>query len=296
MKLGVDIGNYQVKTSEGIIFDSRVTNKVEFGSKAPKIEINGSVYYLGEGTLEIEARKFDKENFIPLLLGAICESTNETTIDLAVGLPIIQFKNKDLRLELKSKIEDFNNIKVVYKGITRMINIRSLEVFPEGISGYLYARKQGLLDEVGSRDAVLVDIGGKTTDISLVQKTTAKQSTSVNVGTIDIYYAIAEALKEKYYDANIEVEKIQDYLDKGFYYKGEKQNIKFAIDNSKYLFKKIYDELKINYPINVEAVIIMGGGAKILGSAFRKNIPGLIILDEERDIFANANGYKALIK
>lgn len=297
MKLGIDIGNYQVKTSEGIIFDSKVSDRVDFGSKAAKLKIEGNNYYLGEGSLEIEARKFDKDNFIPLLLGAICESTDDTTIDLAIGLPIIQYKNKVIKAELKSKVEEFNNIKVYYNGLPRYINIKSIDIYPEGIAGFLYARRIGLLDEVGSRDSVLIDVGGKTTDISIVQKTTAKQSTSVDIGTIDIYYYIATALREKYYDAKIEIEKIQDYLDKGFYYKGEKQNIKFAIDASKPLFKKIYDELKVNYPIGTEAVIVMGGGAKILGSAFRKSIPGIIILDNiDRDVFANANGYKMLIK
>ena len=41
----------------------------------------------------------------------------------------------------------------------------------------------------------------------------------------------------------------------------------------------------------------MGGGAKILGSAFKKNIPGIIIMENiDRDIFSNAKGYKMLMK
>ena len=93
------------------------------------------------------------------------------------------------------------------------------------------------------------------------------------------------------------MEKIQDYLDKGFYYKGEKQDITFAINTTKVLFKQIYDELKINYSIETEAVVVMGGGAKILGSAFKKNIPGIIIMENiDRDIFSNAKGYKMLMK
>lgn len=297
MKIGIDIGHYQVKTSKNIIFDSKVTDKVEFGNKVDLLEIEGQKYYLGEGTLEIEARKFDKKNFIPLLLGAICKSTDDNYIDLAVGLPLMQYKNSEIKAEMKAKIEEFKTTKVVYNGFPRTINIRSISIYPEGISGFLYARQQGLLDEVGSRDCIIVDLGGKTTDISLVKSTTAKLSTSVDVGTIDIYYAIAAALKERYYDAKIEVEKIQDYLDKGFFYKGKKQDIKFAIDNSKPLFKRIYDELKMNYPINTEAVLLMGGGAKLLGSAFKNNIEGIIVLDDiDRDIFLNANGYNMLLK
>ena len=107
----------------------------------------------------------------------------------------------------------------------------------------------------------------------------------------------AKALREKYYDAKIDVEKIQDYLDKGFYYKGELQDISFAINTTKTLFKQIYDELKINYSIETDAVVVMGGGAKILGSIFKKNIKGIIVMDNiDRDVFANARGYKMLMK
>ena len=296
MKIGIDIGNYQIKTSENIIFDSKVTTEKFFGTDADKLTLSNKTYYLGEGNLEIEARKFDKENFLPLLLGAICKSTDADTIDLALGLPIIQFKEKETRTELINMLQG-NSYKVVYNNISSTKFIRSVQVFPEGISGYLYLKNQGLLNAVGYRDAVLIDVGGKTTDIALIKNNKATLPTSVGVGTIDIYYSIAKALRERYYDAKIDVEKIQDYLDKGFYYKGEKQDITFAINTTKVLFKQIYDELKINYSIETEAVVVMGGGAKILGSAFKKNIPGIIIMENiDRDIFSNAKGYKMLMK
>ena len=296
MKIGIDIGNYQIKTSENIIFDSKVTTEKFFGTDADKLTLSNKTYYLGEGNLEIEARKFDKENFLPLLLGAICKSTDADTIDLALGLPIIQFKDKETRTELINMLQG-NSYKVVYNNIPSTKFIRSVQLFPEGISGYLYLKNQGLLNAVGYRDAILIDVGGKTTDIALIKNNKATLPTSVNVGTIDIYYSIAKALRERYYDAKIDVEKIQDYLDKGFYYKGEKQDITFAINTTKVLFKQIYDELKINYSIETEAVVVIGGGAKILGSAFKKNIPGIIIMENiDRDIFSNAKGYKMLMK
>ena len=288
MKIGIDIGNYQIKTSENIIFDSKVTTEKFFGTDADKLTLSNKTYYLGEGNLEIEARKFDKENFLPLLLGAICKSTDADTIDLALGLPIIQFKDKETRTELINMLQG-NSYKVVYNNIPSTKFIRSVQVFPEGISGYLYLKNQGLLNAVGYRDAILIDVGGKTTDIALIKNNKATLPTSVNVGTIDIYYSIAKALRERYYDAKIDVEKIQDYLDKGFYYKGEKQDITFAINTTKVLFKQIYDELKINYSIETEAVVVIGGGAKILGSAFKKNIPGIIIMENiDRDVFSYA--------
>ena len=296
MRLGLDIGNYQVKTSEGVIFDSKITTEKYFGSKADKLIIENKTYYIGEGNFEIEARKFDKENYIPLMIAAICKSTSEEIIDLAIGLPIIQFKDKFVRIELINMLQG-KTFNITWNNIPMTKMIRSVQVFPEGVAGFLYLKQSGQLNQVGTRDSIIIDIGGKTTDIALIKDNKATIPTSVNIGTIDIYYAIAKALREKYYDAKIDVEKIQDYLDKGFYYKGELQDISFAINTTKVLFKQIYDELKINYSIETDAVVVMGGGAKILGSIFKKNIKGIIVMNNiDRDVFANAKGYKMLMK
>nr|MBH6907470.1 ATPase [Clostridioides difficile] len=45
------------------------------------------------------------------------------------------------------------------------------------------------------------------------------------------------------------------------------------------------------------AVVVMGGGAKLLGEAFKKNIPGIIVMsDVDKHVFANAKGYKKMMK
>ena len=38
MNLGIDIGNYNVKTSEGIIFKSAISESIEFGNNFDKID------------------------------------------------------------------------------------------------------------------------------------------------------------------------------------------------------------------------------------------------------------------
>ncbi len=67
-------------------------------------------------------------------------------------------------------------------------------MFPEGVTGYLYYAKD-IVDQVAGRDVVLVDIGGKTTDIALVQGNKATNPYSINVGTINIYDAIKKSLE-----------------------------------------------------------------------------------------------------
>ncbi|AWH79502.1 ParM/StbA family protein [Clostridioides difficile] len=299
-KLGIDIGNYAVKTSTDDIFESKVTEVKNFGSDSDSIKIGNKTYYLGEGDEEINIVKYEKENFLPLLLGAICRNTDDEVIDLALGLPVKQFGG--LRKDLIEKLQGKEYHVEFAKGnetTKRDIVIRSVQVFPEGVTGYLYYAKD-IVDQVAGRDVVLVDIGGKTTDIALVQGNKATNPYSINVGTINIYDAIKKSLEmDERFLGKVEIkrEKIQDYINKGFYLNGEKQDIKKNIDASISLFKEIYNELKLNYPVSTAAVVVMGGGAKLLGEAFKKNIPGIIVMsDVDKHVFANAKGYKKMMK
>ena len=60
MKLGVDVGNYNINNSENVMFKAAVSTFKDFGSTADKIVIDNKAYYLGDGDLEIDYRKFDK--------------------------------------------------------------------------------------------------------------------------------------------------------------------------------------------------------------------------------------------
>lgn len=295
-KLGIDIGNFAVKTNEGIIFESKVTTIGDYGTNADRITLDGKVFFLGEGEEEINPKKFEKENYIPLLLGAICKSTSEDSVDLALGLPIkqyVQFKQTVI-----DKLQD-KEFKIKFGDTNRNIYINSVKVFPEGVTGYLFFGKD-IQDRIGSRDVVIVDIGGKTTDIALIKDNRATKPYSIDIGTINIYDVISKSMEkdERFQgEVTIDRDKVQDYIDKGFYFKGEKQDISSNIGASKELFKKIYNELKLNYPISTEAVIVMGGGAKLLGNAFKQNVPGIIVMDDiKTHVFANANGYRKMMK
>ncbi len=405
MNLGIDIGNYNVKTSEGVIFKSAVSENIEYGNKFDKIEIDNKTYYLGTGRLEIDYRKFDKENYIPLLLGAICKSSNSIENKIGLGLPIKQYKavKDELISKLINKTYDvtFNDIRrriritdvqvfpesvagiiahfnstlfdvkhkickssnsienkiglglpikqykavkdelisklinktydVTFNDIRRRIRITDVQVFPESVAGII-AHFNSTLFDVKHKDIVSVDIGGKTTDIALIRNKKviqssqvntgtidiynciknsleAKyfdvkvslddveeyviQSSQVNTGTIDIYNCIKNSLEAKYFDVKVSLDDVEEYLKRGFYYKGERQNINFAIKSCNDLFKEIYTELNLNYPINASAVVFQGGGMDLLNSVLSKKISNIIKID---DLFANARGYKSLLK
>ena len=289
MNLGIDIGNYNVKTSEGIIFKSAVSESIEFGNNFDKIEIDNKTYYVGTGKLEVDYRKFDKDNYEPLLLAAICKSSNSIENTIGLGLPIKQYYTfkDELRSKLVNKTYD-----VTFNDIKRRIRIIDVQVFPESVAGII-THYSSTLFNVKHKDIVSVDIGGKTTDIALIRNKKVIYSSQVNIGTIDIYNCIKKNLEAKYFDAKINLDDIEEYLKNGFYYKGERQNLNFAIKSCNDLFKEIYTELNLNYPIHTSAVVFQGGGADLLYSVLNKKIGEVIKIE---DLFANAKGYKSLLK
>ena len=181
---------------------------------------------------------------------------------------------------------------VVFNGKPKTIEITTVEVYPEGISAYQHL-VDDYSDEIGSRDVVLVDVGGYTTDICLISDYKATKLTSLQIGSIHFYDAIKKALEDRYIDVKIDLEKVRHYVLNGFWYEGCEQDISFAIEAAGPLFEKIYNELKLNYPITTEVTMLIGGGSELLADTFEDYISDLIVVD---DLFATAHGYLELLE
>ena len=90
---------------------------------------------------------------------------NENNFDIITGLPIKHYKKyKD---ELIKLIHENRNKEVIFNGKIRNININNIEVFPEGL-GVLYSLSEQELSKFDKRDILIIDIGGSTTDIALL--------------------------------------------------------------------------------------------------------------------------------
>lgn len=291
MYYAADIGNYLFKDNFRNLFPSKVSEVMSYNSNADALKLDGKTYYIGDGEYEINAKKFEKSNYLPLLLAGICKSTTDdyVSVRLAVGLPLNQFKSCER--ELKSLLEETKHV-VFFNGKSKFIDITTVNVYPEGISAYQHI-VDDYVDIIGNRDVIVVDIGGGTTDICLIRDYSATKLTSLNIGTIHFYDAIKKALEQKYIDVKIDLEKVRHYVLNGFWYEGEEQDISFALSSAEYLFNKIYNELKLNYPITTEVVILMGGGCELLADSFEDVISELIVVD---DLFATVNGYLELLE
>lgn len=291
LNYAADIGHYLFKDSEGNIFPSKVSDVLSYNSSADVLKMRGTTYYIGDGEYEINTKKFEKSNYLALLLAGICRSTESEyiSVKLALGLPLNQFKNCES--ELIDLLEETQH-SVIFNGMPRIIEITTVNVYPEGISAYQHI--MGDYDDViNKRDVILVDVGGGTTDICLIRDDMATKLTSLNIGTIHFYDAIKKALEREYIDVKIDLEKVRHYLKYGFWYEGEEQDISFAIDAAEYLFDRIYNELKLNYPISTEVVMLVGGGSELLEDAFDDTISDVIVVN---DLFSNVKGYLELLE
>ena len=91
----VDLGNYSIKYAGQNIgsFSSRISTQFNPNPEAyDRIQIENETTYIGVGEYDRQFSKVEK-NYLPSLLFAITEATNESDINLCLLLPLVQMNN-----------------------------------------------------------------------------------------------------------------------------------------------------------------------------------------------------------
>ena len=197
--IGVDLGNCNIKTSKGIIVPSLITKGENYLiSTGYQITFNNEVFIIGEGDYDTNLDKIEKENLLPMLTLALGLSTKEQVIRIVLGLPINQYRSKkDKMLEV---IEDNKILNFILNGEERTIYIEDAAIFPEGVATYYsldIEKRKALVD----KDLIVLDIGGRTTDIALLKagkKRSVAKSISLDVGMINIYNDLINEINSQY--------------------------------------------------------------------------------------------------
>ena len=164
--IGVDLGNCNIKTSKGVIVPSLITKGENYLiSTGYQIAFNNEVFIIGEGNYDTNLDKISKENLLPMLCLALGLSTKEEFIRMVIGLPINQYRTKkDKMIEV---IENNKILNFKLNGEERTIYIEDAAIFPEGVATYYSLdvdKRKALID----KDLIVLDIGGRTTDIALL--------------------------------------------------------------------------------------------------------------------------------
>ncbi len=280
MIVGIDVGNYSLKTSENINIKSLVSTEENILGSKIILEYDDQRLIIGEGEFETELNKSSKENFLPLLITGIALSSKDTFNQVVCGLPINQYKRN------KKTIEDLiseNKIKTIkINGKAREIIITDFKVYPEGIGAY-YS-----LDF--NEDVILVDIGGRTTDIAYICNNKHHTSSTVAVGTMNIYKEIADKLNSDY-SLNLNLQMVDRITERGNLKVDNKDiDLRFITSILKRNFSKIKEDLDFNFPARTEKIILVGGGAKLFIKAFKRRYENSDL--SNNPIFANSIGYK----
>lgn len=260
----VDLGNYNVKAinnvGKQITFQSNLSRDYESYPDGFKyVLLDGEYTFFEKGTFSREYIKTQK-NYTAQLLFAISQLyENEEIIEdlnLVLLLPISEMQQKQKYIEdLKGK--DFTFTVKINKKQDKIIKIADVLVTPEGYSSYFT-----LSDDVKDSNLVLIDVGGRSTDIAELQNGRAKTLKTYHIGILDLYMKLQNINADKEY----KLEEIKCAIDRGDIKVTKKQLAGFVND--------IINEIKIDVNLNhYDNVVWTGGASKVIEETINDTLP-----------------------
>lgn len=279
--LGVDIGSYAVKTSTGIIFESKIFKGKNLLSKGIKIYYNNEYYTIGEGARDTDIDKSKRANNLLLLYTAIALSTTEEDINikLVLGLPIGQFQMKAALFKEYILNNKFAEFKLIYNDRIeeRIINIEDVEIYPEGVASV-----------PDNFNGIILDIGGRTIDICLLKNNKIEKPISIPEGTINLYSKMINSLN-KLYTLDLDIADIDRILENGLYIEGEKVDESIIYQELSTFTDELINKLNLEYSLKTNRLFVTGGGGDFFYNSIRRRVKHAEIA--KNPIFSNAKGY-----
>lgn len=280
MIIGVDVGNFNTKSSEGVIFESKVSKVGSLLGSKYNFVLNDEEYKLGEGNFDTEFRKINKKNYLKLLFGALALSNVDNDVQLVLGLPVSQYKAD--REQLIEKVKEHYYLQGRLNNKEYNLYITNVDVYPEGIASVEDAFK-----------GIVVDIGGRTTDCTLLNvknnKRIIEHPVSMPTGTLNLYSDFINAINGKY-SLDLKIDDTERLLKGGLKIKGEKKDIKFEKDVFIDFVKDLISKLRVEYSLDTHDICFIGGGSILLEGIIRTLLP---YADVKSDgLMSNANGFK----
>lgn len=281
MRIGVDLGNYAVKTSMKDSFLSKVTTKEGFNSTPFYLDYDK--FYVEEGEFSTDYNKAEKDITIQLLYYALAKY-DANIFDIVVSLPISQYKAKKQGFE---QLIRNNNAKTVSFGnITKDIIIDKILVMPEGASA-IYNLSKEQKEIIGTKQLLIVDVGGRTTDVALFINNKIKDVKTVSTGSLTVYEEIVEEVNNKFI-TDFKLEDGEELLKNGLFLKGKQQDLRFIVEILKRHFNAIYKELQLKFNLDLGYVFLTGGGSYLFRKAFKNRLSNVLLSNDP--IFDNAIG------
>ena len=186
----MDLGNYNIKLEDISFVSTFADLDAADQSEENILEFQGHKYRMEyEGSFDAEFNKA-KKDYVPNLLWGLDKSgaVDGDKYRLILGLPLTNLGQSEKLIEdLKGKSFTFTT------SSTKTIIIEEVYVVGEGISSY-YVLPASIREE----DLVIVDIGGRTTNVVEYSKKRVKETDTVNMGMIDFYDKIKVKFNNKF--------------------------------------------------------------------------------------------------
>lgn len=291
IKLGIDNGNYNTKSSEGTLYASGfAVSDREFITPEMQLFYEGSYYAIGERRLRFQQDKSREQDTFILTLPAIAEAmkrvgVSSTDIMLGVGLPIDSYgtqKEAFRRYFLRE------NVSFVFEGRPYQCRITDCKVFAQGHAAL--CRYYPQLKEY--RSITLVDIGGYTVDVLTVHNFRLDRSScaSLRMGTITLYSRIQDALQRS--GILLSDTLITDAIQGNIQHTASRQIGETVEQEVSAYCKELFNALRERGLDLRLPTVFAGGGAELLESRLRGDgLNTVAVLNR----FANADGYKLLL-
>ncbi len=279
MILAIDLGNYNIKTSEGIHF---ISTFAEFDGIDPGerkvLTYNGKDYVMElKSSFDNEFNK-TKKNYIPNLLWAINRSLPRgvDSVSIVLGIPV---ENLGTVNKFKEELENKRFTFRVKGNEKRSISIDKVAVVAEGVSSFY------TLPETERRnDTLIIDIGGRTTNVVSFKNGRIEHKKQINRGMINYYEDVASKYNSK--GECVNTEDIKNLIEKGIvdidtvtFYKNE-------------LVKYIFNQVKTKCNRDYYKIWFTGGGSIDLKETILRLEPKANFMDNA--LFTNVNGNKRI--
>lgn len=278
MKLGIDLGNSNLKSHTGVLIPSKV-KQGKYINKNIEVVYERKIWTIGEGNREVEINKTKKESNLLFLYTMIALSSQDIENEVAVGLPLGQYQEQ--KDQYREYILKNNYADIEVNGENRIINITNCKVCPEGLASV-----------PGGYEGIILDIGGKTTDICLLEDKKVLNPISKPKGVLNLYSNIVNSINSKFGLDLIE-EDAERIIKNGLFLDGEQQDIKFIYDILATFTDDIVNTLKLEYSLRTNKLLLIGGGGNLFYNSIKKRAKQAELI--EGSLFSNAKGFRRML-
>ena len=284
MIIGVDLGTYSVKVitqdSKKSTFLSKITQTISYNQEH-LIKLNGKEYEIGVGEFTTDWDKAKRENTLQLLFTALYKNSSDNVNKVIVGLPASQYKTN------KEKLRDYVMSNRIMNVNGKDIIIDDCLVCCEGLSVYNSLDSSTQL-KIGNNQCVIIDIGGRTTDICIIRNKKIDKIFSIKEGMLNIYSKISDYISKEY-TIELTLEEAENVINNGLLVRGKQIDLSFITMLLKDMLNSILKELQLRVGLDVGYIVLAGGGSKNFELAFKNRFNNIITLKDPK--YANVEGY-----